>query len=379
VLWVAALVLAPPVLLRGGYLISAVIFSALGLLVVHRVFAHLAPARGRVVLWGALNLALCGVGLWSVGLLARPFTGGWSLVPGTDGWSDVALVFAGGERLALRSPSGGNVLGRLTDSGWDLTPYPGGNTWSLQVSDGRVVAAPQDGREILLLDPGAREWRRVPRPNSGFVRHLRVDSGVFLVTSARSYRMGTEGQWEPFGPPLVTDLCRAGASWVMVSATGIYEGPSESGDEPVDSRIYPSTAGSRIYPSTDAIRLVHGWRASFPQAACAPDGRAYAIDDGLVRGQLRARQPDGSWAARSLPAPDVRVAVVNPADGRELWLSTWGAGVFRSRDGGESWENLGLVGVEIRSMAVDFTDHRVWVAPSNLVGHSGIWERPFSP
>jgi hypothetical protein len=157
---------------------------------------------------------------------------------------------------------------------------------------------------------------------------------------------------------------------VIVSPQGIFEAPGESGGNP---------GSSRFYPSTDDFRLVHGWRAGFPQAACAPDGRAYAIDDGLVRGQLRARLPAGSWVARPLPAPDVRVAVVNPEDGRELWLGTWGAGVFRSKDGGESWENLGLIGFEIRAMAVDFAAHQVWAASSTPMGRSAIWERSFSP
>jgi len=359
-LWTLFLLAGPPICLLRGLHFAAVVCSALGLFLANYLFTpatRFAAMPGRAMLRWGMTAELLVVGLLSLGLLFSPPDSAWSLVPGSHGWTDAGLALHRGELLALRSASGGRVVGRYRAEFWDFLPYPGAPTWAVSVApDGALWAAPQEDDELLVLDPGAREWRHLPRPDTGFVRALHADDGVVLVTSKKTYRLTPAGQWAPFGPDFATDACRAGSRWVMVSPRGIFEGDD----------------GASFWQ-------VQPWDARFPLAACAPDGRAYALDGGMLWGQLRARTAEGFWQERPLPAPDVRALVVNPQRGDEVWLGTWGEGVFRSLDGGQRWEKMGLAGFEIRSMVVDFQAHRALAVPANLAVRSGIWARGFSP
>lgn len=358
--WAVFLVLSPPVCLLRGLYFGAAVCSVLGLFLANMLFTRgtrFAAMRGRKVLRWGMNIELGLVGVASLVMLFAPPTGGWSVVPGTDGWFNVSLALDQGELMALRAHSRSYQLGRLRADRWQFSPIPGGISWDLAVApDHTLWATPEGLDEALALDPGASQWRRVERPDDGFVRHLDATNGVVLVTSQRPYLLGHDGRWQPLGPKHSSDACRAGRRWLTVGSPGVSE-------------------------SDDGLtwRQVFFWDARFPLLACAPDGQAYAIDGGLLWGQMRARGTDGVWRERSLPAPDVRVALVNPARSGELWLGTWGQGVFRSTDGGVTFQDLGLRGFEIRAMAVDFQAGRAFVAPSNLAYRSGVWSLSFSP
>ena len=62
-----------------------------------------------------------------------------------------------------------------------------------------------------------------------------------------------------------------------------------------------------------------------------------------------------------------------------LYASTWGDGVFRSNDGGNSWHSMGLTG--IRVMGLDLVDNRLYVGGGDGEGvfytddEGGTWHR----
>jgi photosystem II stability/assembly factor-like uncharacterized protein len=62
-------------------------------------------------------------------------------------------------------------------------------------------------------------------------------------------------------------------------------------------------------------------------------------EDGLVS----LRHEEGKWReqGRALEGRDIRVVATHPHDGLLMFVGTYGAGLFRSRDGGESWEQPG--------------------------------------
>ena len=141
--------------------------------------------------------------------------------------------------------------------------------------------------------------------------------------------------------------------------------------------------GARFYASSDEGRSFadvtpEGAALRFPGCAIAADGWAWVFDGDLVGGgHLFVRAPGGAFARRSPAHRDMRVIVLNPADGREAWVGAWGGGVYRSVDGGGSFTRLGLRGGEVRSLAVDFAGRRVYAATSNLISPKGVWTRPF--
>lgn len=72
-----------------------------------------------------------------------------------------------------------------------------------------------------------------------------------------------------------------------------------------------------------------------------------ATAQGVVRAVPGA---DGSWSVeRRLEDEDVRCLA---ADGAEVYAGTQGSGIFRSTDGGRTWEPAGLAGTPVKSLAL---------------------------
>jgi photosystem II stability/assembly factor-like uncharacterized protein len=106
-------------------------------------------------------------------------------------------------------------------------------------------------------------------------------------------------------------------------------------------------------------------------------GWRYVFEGGMITGSLYAGETGREFQKRELPASDVRVLVVNPENGSEIWIGTWGQGVFRSTNGGTNWEYAGLKKIQVRAMAVDFKKREVLVGSSNLFFDRGIYRATY--
>jgi hypothetical protein len=104
----------------------------------------------------------------------------------------------------------------------------------------------------------------------------------------------------------------------------------------------------------------------------------YVVQGGLVSSQLFVSEAGSALELREAPVRDVRTLAVDPRDGRRVWLASWGEGVWRSKDGGRSWEDLDLEGLEAQALVVKFGQgegarDEAWVAATNLAIPSGVF------
>jgi hypothetical protein len=329
------------------------------------------PRLRRALRWGmSVELGLVvAAALWG---LSRPLTG-WTQVPGTARWSNTSLTTHAGGRLAVTGNERHLTIGRAPlDGPAHTVPFPGGLGWfSALREDGTLWVAPRDDDQLWVtalaeLETKEPRWRSVPH-DVGDVRAVAVAGAtVWLAGVAGVARL--DGGAEAFRPvPSVGRarvVCAAG-SRVLVAGRGVA--------------FLSEDSGATFQPTS-------GLADGFPDCAVARDGWAYVSTGGLLRGSLFARPPPsfgaaptsrGGFVERALPATDLRALAVNPDDGAEIVFATWGEGVFHSRDGGLTWEDLGLHGVEVRSLELSSEPRTLTVAGANLVGLSGLFRRPF--
>jgi len=100
---------------------------------------------------------------------------------------------------------------------------------------------------------------------------------------------------------------------------------------------------------------------------------------GTFRGDLAVAAPDTAFVARSAPAPRIEALAVHPEDGKEAWVGAWGAGVFRTTDGGVTWQAMGLVGFEVSDLAVDFRREVAYVGTGSGVYTLRDWGTAAGP
>ena len=111
----------------------------------------------------------------------------------------------------------------------------------------------------------------------------------------------------------------------------------------------------------------------------------------MVRGRCLGRRMEdrSTWAPPSTPVFDAQscysigCVTIDPSNSNVIWVGTgennsqrsvaWGDGVYRSRDGGKSWQNMGLAKSEhIGRIAVDPSDSNVvWVAAQGPLWRAG--------
>jgi hypothetical protein len=208
----------------------------------------------------------------------------------------------------------------LATGSWKALVKPEGNVRGLAAVGDRVVLALSTG--LFWTDDHEAKWQRVA--GSGFCSGLGASAdGAHLLA--------------------------VGAAWLA------------SGDGGRSWRTLPRPAGAPDHPG----------------AAIGPGPYRYVFQGGLFGGSLLVSEPDAAYTPRDLPARDARVLVVNPTQGRELVIGSWGKGVWHSDDAGRHWRDLGLQGVEVRSLAVDFSARRVWAGSANLLFKRGVFARSF--
>jgi hypothetical protein len=359
--WSAFLFVFPAVCFANGMYAAAAVLSVLGLFLDVTELGSLLPGpkirRGVVAGVALLHASL----LVTAGVrLVFPTYGAWQRVGGTKDWNNPSLVRAAhGPLLAV---GGGTVFSR---------------------EGGRFVAVSGIPGPVRVLGAGAhRAWfvdaeikvawgydtasvKEVPL-GVGFAESGRggavlapsgaaLDDALFFVRRGALVRVELDGgQSVVVDGPSVSDVATAGARVVAV------------GD-----RVFVSDDGGRRFEARERLQL------KAPMVFASGDAY-YVVQGGLLTSQLFVSEAGGPLEARDAPVRDMRTLAVDPRDGRRLWAASWGEGVWRSEDGGRSWKDLELKGLEVRALVVDFgTGERAgdgaWVAATNLAIPSGLF------
>jgi hypothetical protein len=362
--WSVFLFVFPAVSFANGMYAAAALLSVLGLLLDVSELGSLLPGstapkirRGVVASVALMHASLL---VAACVRLVFPTYGAWQRVDGTEDWNNPSLV---------RAPHG------------PLLAVGGGDLFSLG-EGGRFSAVSGIEGPILVLGAGAhRAWfldaeskvawgydgtsvKEVPL-GAGFARTSRgavmaphgaaLDDALFFVRRGALVRVELDGrQRVVIDGRAVSGVATAGARVVAV------------GDH-----VFVSEDGGRRFEARDPLQLP-------APMVFAGGGAYYVVQGGLLSSKLFVSEAGGPLEARDAPVRDLRDLAVDPRDGRRLWAASWGEGVWRSEDGGRSWKDLELEGLEIQALVVDFgTGERAgdgaWVAATNLAIPSGLF------
>lgn len=211
---------------------------------------------------------------------------------------------------------------------------------------GRLFAASVDG--LYRSEDGGQTWERRPQYLLGHnVLSLALDG----TTGGRLHAGTNLGLYSSDD---------GGASWTQAESVGsgilsLATGPTGSG------AVYAGTFGRGVYISHDSgtTWAQSGLRESgiiFDLATSALD--AGAVYAGTSDGLFASTDGGGTWARRGddLAGRSVRAVYLSPApeEADLLVVGTYGAGVLRSADAGQTWVSVstGLNPQQVRDLAV---------------------------
>ncbi len=160
--------------------------------------------------------------------------------------------------------------------------------------------------------------------------------------------------------------------------------------DPSGDLVYAGTALRGLYRSEDAGRSWRAWgleSLTVPDLSVGPDGRvviAATWGEGVFRRE-RSEAGWGDWAAINTGIPavhhDTYAVAMDPEDGRTIFVATAAGGVYRSVDGGGTWEQVlssprtaYAVLVEAGDSGVVYAGTAEGVYRSAAGGEPGSWE-----
>lgn len=204
---------------------------------------------------------------------------------------------------------------------------------------GLLVVAPDDGNLVLARgrqglwrsEDSGRNWQSVPIEPTGRIDAVAStgDQLYFLTNEGMLYQSSDQGRtWTPHG----AGLGRSGTVHFLQPTPGAADA------------LFAGTE-HRLYRTTDAGQtwqpLAAGLGApAADRLAVSPDGTfLLANGDGLFRsgGWGEAWQP-----VEGLPPGGVYTVAVSPREPRRVYAATQRHGLWRSEDGGLSWQPTGL-------------------------------------
>ena len=278
---------------------------------------------------------------------------------GAIGWTSINTglthLFAGIFDIAI-DPSLSSTLYTVTDDGvfkstdggasWipmntGLTAYYGVFALAIDPSTPSTLYAAANGGVFKSTD-GATSWNAI---NSGL-----TDTYVFALaidpSTPRTVYAGTGGGGGVFKSTDAGDNWRATNNG-LPSGTGVY---TVTVDPRMPLTLYAGVNGG-VFKSTDGGATWNGFNAGLPAGAFAVEidphtpGRLYALggDDAFVIQQVA--RPN-VWTSNGPPGRGVVALAIDPMTPATLYAATGLTGVFKSTDGGMSWNaiNNGLHG-----------------------------------
>jgi photosystem II stability/assembly factor-like uncharacterized protein len=270
------------------------------------------------------------------------------------------------------------------------------------------------GDEAFRSLDGGATWETLEDPSSGYgvrqlVAHPRIADTVFAVTTEGLFRSADAGlHWKAVRGGLPTDFS---AEWLVidpVSPRRMYLLTEDENSEPalfksldggfswqpMDDSFTPeayavtafrtdprsprtlyAAVGEAIYKSTDGGAA---WKATgtglegYVLALLIPRDRPGSVYAGTDKGLFLSLDGGATWVRQSLELPPSGGVSLLAASGQALLASVYGIGrrigVFRSRDGGSSWDfsGRGILSTDVTD--VDFgAPGTIWcVADYNL-------------
>jgi hypothetical protein len=347
VAWVVFLWTFPLLALWNGMYVGALLLAGLGVFVdlfgLPSILGALERGQRRLAIAGNIAFHLL-IGIVAAALMAAP-PAAFDRVPGSEELGERLLVAHDGGVYAATAGSVRFVTREGVGRG---IGYGGALAWAGGWDERYGLWLLPEKQDSLWFRPDGH-WERWPRA-TGWSQHGAVWRG-------HAYARVGGGLWTSPGP---------GADWRQIPLDGrVFDVSSE--------RNGVWVAGSRVWFSEDGITFRDvtpaGYSARHPEVVAG-----YVFHGGLFQCSLWG--PDGE---RICPVRDARVLAVGPdkVEGNELWMGSWGQGVWYSPDGGRHWVDYGGRGLEVRHLAVDWEQRRVWFSTGGMSFHTGIWTAPF--
>lgn len=342
-----------------------------------------------------------------VALLARSSADGPALARSTDGgrtWAHAAisgLPERGDPRAMIALPGGIFLLNttsgtyRSADDGFTWQPLEGmlssGQVAEFLVLSGQAIghqagAATADvvlaatGNGVFVSRDRGAVWQAsgsgLPFNSSvaGLLTHPARPGLVYAINDGR-FRGAA-------APPMVLRSNNGGAQWTP-AAQGLPEiGATVWALDPQSPDTLFIGSWDYIFRSTDGgvswliTRLETSARKAIAIAPTDPNtiylgGRP--AQRSVDRGATWQPMPIVT-AGQARQTQDVTGLVVDPADARHVWAALDGRGVLESRDGGQTWQQMGLDGRAVRWLAGGFSDQETAGAAEALTLYAGVFE-----
>ena len=288
-------------------------------------------------------------------------------------------VFAVSDNASVRSAVQPPLILRSLDGGQHWVSAAAGlpaatvTAWTIDPSDPNVLLAASSEQAFRSSDAGL-SWQAA-RLESGPHKAIAVaasESNVVYLGGRPALRSADRGvTWEPI--PVVLP----GEQQQMQDVSGIVVAPNDA------DQLWMALDGGGVVESRDAGRswrligldgqpvrwLAAGVAEKQASGTQGPLFYAGVAEDGIHRF-------DGNtWTAVSdglPPDSSILALVIDPRTPGLLWAARDGGGVYRSADGGDTWENVAAgVGENLaQSLAVDFS-----VPDGVLMGTAtaGVW------
>jgi photosystem II stability/assembly factor-like uncharacterized protein len=260
----------------------------------------------------------------------------------------------------------------------------------------RLVAA-SDGAltgfdDLLARSGGTREAEGPLSPAGDWLYAQRAGQQGVVSAGAYQRALAQAARIKAMTARVAPDL--ADVPWTRLGPTNIGGRVVEIALDPTPAdTVYAATASGGVWKSTDgAVTWTYSWPPDITQAmgaiAVASDGTIYAgtgeanPGGGSVvwggTGLYRSKDGGASWQPIGLPTSGaIGRIVVDPADPKRVFVASAGdlfvpggeRGVYRSVDGGDSWQRV-LAGENATTGAIDIAiDPK---NPSNLL--AAMWD-----